>query len=414
MIVKKTTFLAVLSHFFVICLISSITIFTTYTWGRYVLMGCLVAILLCDVARGRGKYRVSLGIYFVFMLMFLAYAAVGSLWAIKASRSLEKSRTLFEIFLMIFVLYNHYRLYEDGVKQALQDIKIASFVIVIYTLVFYGIPQLMLMAAAEERMDNDFANVNTIGILASIGVIIQLDEMFTKKKFTFLPLLCIPSVFLIAVTQSRKALVMVVMGLALILWFRNINSKNFFKTMFRLILYAGIGVIVVSFILSLPIFAGLMERMQTMINGFTGEGKVDSSTLVRQEMVEIGMETFRKYPFFGIGMGNSGELLKMHIGKDAYLHNNFIELLASGGIVGFAIYYSMYIYLIVKFWQHRKHKTDEYVICLTLMLVLLVMDYGRVSYYAKTQYIFLMTMFLETNTFQKIKKRPLRLKGVTQ
>ena len=414
MIVKKTTFPAVLSHFFVICLISSITIFTTYTWGRYVLMGGLAAILLCGIARGRGKYRFRIEIYFVLILVFIAYTAVSGLWAINASRAIEKTKTLLEILLMVFVLYNHYRQHDDGVKMALQDIKLSSFVIVIYTLLFYGVAQLMLMAMAEDRLDGEFANVNTIGILAALGTIIQLDEWIGKKKFSLWVLFCVPSLFLIAVTQSRKALVMVGMGLALILWFRNINSGNFFKTLFRLILYVGIGVAVVSFILSLPVFSGIMLRMETLLNSFTGEGKVDSSTLVRQEMVEIGIQTFLKYPFFGVGIGNSNELVKLYLHHDAYLHNNFIELLASGGIVGFLIYYSMYIYLIVQFWKYRKQKNDQYVICLTLMLVLLAMDYGRVSYYAKTQYIFLMTMFLQTNTFQKIKKRHLRLKGVTQ
>lgn len=401
MIIQKTTFPSVLSNLFVICLISSITIFTSYTWGRYVLMGCLAAILLCDIARGKGKYRFGFGVYFAMMLLFLTYTMVSSLWALNADRALEKSQTLLEIFLMIFVLYNHYRSYDDGVKQALQDIKISSFVIVIYTLIFYGIPQLLLMAAEEERLENDFANVNTIGILAAIGVIIQLDELIGKKKFTLWTLLCIPSLFLIALTQSRKALVMVVMGFALILWMRHIRKGSFFKTLFRMILYVAIGVAVVYFVLSLPVFGGIMERMETFFNSFTGEGKVDSSTLERNQMVEIGLQTFLKYPFFGIGIGNSGEITLYYLNKDTYLHNNFVELLASGGIVGFLIYYSIYIYLIVKFWQYRKQHNDEYVICLTLMLVLLAMDYGRVSYYTKTQYIFLMVMFLEVNALKK-------------
>ncbi len=401
MIIQKSRFPSGIARLCVIVLISSITIFTTYTWGRYVLLGCMVAILLCDAIRNKGKYSFRVEVYFALLLLFIAYTGVSSLWAMKASRAIEKAKTLLEILLMAFVLYNHYRQYEDGVRQALQDIKISGFVIVIYTLVFYGIPQLILMAASEERLENEFANINTIGIVAAIATTIQLDDWIGRKKFSIWVLFCIPAVFLIALTQSRKALVMVVMGLALILWFRNISSKNFFKTIFRLILYVGIGVVVINYILSLPVFSGMMERMDGLINSLTGVGEVDSSTLVREEMLQIGMDAFRNHPFFGIGIGNSNELVLLHMGQDAYLHNNFVEMLAGGGIVGFAIYYSMYIYLIVKFWKYRKHKNKEYVICLTLMLVLLVMDYGRVSYYAKTQYIFLMVMFLEVDTLKK-------------
>jgi len=118
-------------------------------------------------------------------------------------------------------------------------------------------------------------------------------------------------------------------------------------------------------------------------------------------MVEIGLKTFLDHPLFGIGIGNSRELTVVYLGWETYLHNNFVELLASGGIVGFLLYYAMYLYLISVFWRCRKQYNEEYAICLTLLLVLLVLDFGRVSYYTKTQYVFLMVMFLETDVLRK-------------
>lgn len=398
---QRISFFSILSHIFVIVMICSITIFSTYTWGRYVLVGCMAMIMLCDFLQQGANYKLCASSYFAFIIVFALYTAASALWAINSSAAIEKAQTLFEIILMIFVMYNHYSLKEESTKDILLDIKIACFAIVIYSLLFYGIEQLMLLASAEERLGNDFANVNTIAIMAAIGIIIELDSIIANKRLALMSLLCIPAMLLVAVTQSRKALIMVGMGLALILWQRSIYSKkNVAKSLLKLILYVLIGVVVIRSVLSLPVFSGVLERMELWINSVTGEGKVDSSTIVRNNLIEIGFEAFLQKPILGVGIGSSNELAKAYFNMDCYLHNNFVELLASGGILGFFVYYSMYIYLIAKFWRYKNDKNSEYIVCLTLMLVLLTMDYGRVSYYAKTQYIFLLAMFLETDALK--------------
>ena len=397
---KKQTGINRILSLLMIMLLCSFTIFSTYSWGRYVMLACIALIFMIDLTKRGLKYKCIFGLYFIILSLFVLYAFISSLWAESSSDAISQGKTLFEILCMIFVLYNYYDSNENGVRNILSLIKWSSYIVIIYSIFFYGIDNLMLMAETEGRIDNVYANVNTIGMLAAVGILIQIDEIIQEKKLKLASVFCIPSVFVLALTQSRKAFVVLILGCIIILLLRNVDSKDALKTIFRIMISIIVMVILLNLILSLPIFSGMMSRMDGLLANFTGTGKVDSSTRMRNLMVDIGWEQFRKTPILGMGIGNPHILSVKYVGMDAYLHNNFIELLAGGGIVGFSIYYSMYLYLIISFMRYWKYKNNEYIICFTIMLLLLIMDYGRVSYYSKINYIYLMLYFLEV---QKLK-----------
>jgi len=207
---------------------------------------------------------------------------------------------------------------------------------------------------------------------------------------------------MIALSQSRKAFLVMGVGIFLCCVLYNLGSKNLFKNIDKIFLIFIVLIILYNYISSLSLFSGMMERVNRLIASFTGEGKVDNSTLIRNKMIEIGFEQFMKTPLLGMGMANPHYLSNAYLGKDAYLHNNFIELLAGGGIVGFLIYYSMYTYILKMLWKFRKFKNREYTICLVLAVVLIILDWGMVSYYQKIRYIYLMMLFLEIDALKKI------------
>ena len=384
-----------------VMLFCSFTVFATYSWGRYIMIACVVAIFILDSIKKRFKYKLIFGQFLVITALFALYALISALWAENPSDSIAKGKTLFEIFFMIFVLYNYYDSNQNSVSNLLSLIKWSSFIIVVYSMSFYGVGNLIAMAAAEGRMDNTYANVNTIGMLAAVGILIQIDEIIREKKFKISVLLCIPSVLLLSLTQSRKAFIVLLLGFAMIFILRNVSSENLGKTVLKIVISLIVLIVLLYFILSLPIFSGMMNRMDKLIASLTGIGKVDTSTKLRNLMVEVGWEQFLKNPVLGMGIGNPHILAAKYLGKDAYLHNNFIELLAGGGIVGFSIYYSMYAYLFINFWRYRNFKNKEYILCFTIMFLLFFMDFGRVSYYSKINYIYLMLYFLEVEKLKK-------------
>lgn len=387
--------------FLMILLSCSFTILTNYTWGRYLMLACIVLIFGFHVVHNGTRYRFIFGKLPVTIALFAVYTFISSIWAEKASDSTTMARTLIELLMMTWILYNFYHGKDNSVSDILSIVKWSSYVIVIYSILHYGIEDLIMMAAAETRLENTYANVNTIGMLAAIGILIQIDEILYEKKWKSNALLCLPSLFMLAMTQSRKAFVTVLVGTILCLIMRNTNTKDFRRNIVNVLAGLVVGTVLLYVIFSLPIFSGMLYRMERWLGSLIGTARVDSSTYMRNEMIHIGWEQFLKSPLIGMGINNPHLLSAARLGKDAYLHNNFIELLAGGGIIGFSIYYSMYVYLIANFWKYRKYKNREYVICFVIMIVLLMMDWGMVSYYQKMRYVYLLLYFLEVETLKK-------------
>ena len=67
--------------------------------------------------------------------------------------------------------------------------------------------------------------------------------------------------------------------------------------------------------------------------------------------------------YIGIGMNNSW-VYKYGM----YLHNNYIELLADGGIIGFICYYIMYIHVLFLLTKNKDKYNDEYCMCIVSII----------------------------------------------
>ena len=156
--------------------------------------------------------------------------------------------------------------------------------------------------------------------------------------------------------------------------------------------------------MSLPAFEAVSNRMKNLTAMLTGVGQVDSSVLLRRRYIELGLEQFTRTPILGIGMNNARLIISSSsIGRDTYLHNNYVELLADGGVIGFLSYYSIYFFIITQLWKHRKSKDPYLVISAVLTVLFLVMDYGGVSYYSKSRYLYFLVFFLEIKHLTEIR-----------
>lgn len=385
-----------------VILICSFTILTSYSWGRYVMLGCTGLILCVQVFRNNGKYKLFSGVFPFVLALFTFYSLISSLWAERSTDSITVGKTLFEITVMVYILYTCYFENPKNTNDLLRCIKWSGYIISLYSIFFYGLDFLIIAAANETRLENTYANVNTIGMLSSICIVIQVDEFICEKRWKWEALLCLPSIFIVALTHSRKALLLLILGTFLCFLLHNLDSKNILKTIGKISAIVLVALVLLNVVALMPIFAGTFDRMNALFGSIFGDGGgADSSVLIRDRMIEVGWEQFLKTPLLGMGMANPHILSNMYLGKDAYLHNNFIELLAGGGIVGLSIYYSMYAYLLTMFWKLRRYKNEEYVICLVMTVVLLILDYGMVSYYQKIRYVYLLVMFLEIEALKK-------------
>lgn len=386
----------------VVILVLSFVSLTTYTWGRYVFFLVAVMVGLIYTAQSRGKFKLKFDMFQKLLIAFALYAGLSSLWAMNMSDSTEKMVTLFSIAICYYPIYAYYRDF-GRVEQLISGIKWGGTAVCLYTISFTGLDTLMQAASSDNlRIANEFANANTLGLCAATVLFLQTwQSMFAKgKKWE---IVCsIPALLVMGAAQSRKSIILILVGIFTLYLLRYGDKKKPEKTLVTLALAVVIMISIAFVVSQLKIFSGLLERMQAYMNSFTGEGEVDSSAQVRFSMVDLGIDCWLKRPVIGWGISNSHLFVRQYIGRDTYLHNNYVELLCGGGVVGFMLYYAMHIYIISKLYSLRNTDKSLFSLGCTWCILMLIMDFAMVSYYSKLDLFYIMTVFLMVEQMRRM------------
>ncbi|MBQ4153931.1 MAG: O-antigen ligase family protein [Clostridia bacterium] len=318
---------------------------------------------------------------------FIVFCLLSSLWAINISLATERVFTLVQLFILSVLLYN-YLYKENKVDYYIKVLCWSGVIFAVYTVLYFGVEAYFAGLEEGERMGGEITNVNTIGLATATAALICLWNVFYNNKKWYL----IPTVICTIValgSGSRKVLVLLFLGIALLFVLKGDSKKKIVSIL------QGIGVLIVLIlVLQMPIFDTITSRMEGLFNMFTGEGSVESSANDRMIMIKIGLEKFLQDPFKGVGIGNSGYIVMDKMGRNTYLHNNYIELLASVGIFGTLLYYGMYFATMPQIFKSAS-KQDRYsILVLTILMLQLVIDYAAVQYYEKTPYLYIVLFFL--------------------
>ena len=382
-------------------LIASFIIFHENSLGRYFFLCLSGFVLLMATLRNKGRIWLQIKPYHMWAIAFIAFTYFSGLWAkYSASVSIGTGTSLFLTFFCSAMVYLYYQ-DEENIKMLLSSVMWAGYIVAVYTLVYYGFDTLMLMASeSAARMENEYANVNSIGMIASLACVLQVNDLFNKKPWS--ALLMIPSVVVIAATQSRKAFVMLIGGIIVLSLLKSLQNrtKDRAKIIFRFVVTLVLAIIGLRYILELPIFGGVLGRMEGLIENLTGAGDGGTSSALRQKMQELGWELFAEHPIAGVGMNNTQFYAGLRLGIQAYLHNNFVEILAGGGILGFLLYYWGHAYILVSLFKYRHADENAFIIGLVWMGIILIMDYGMVSYTEKTHIFYMMIHFLNVESMK--------------
>lgn len=392
-------FLHSLINILAVFLFAVFILFEGYVWGKYAFLAASFAIYILGLLERNGKVVFRLDAYVFLNVVFIFYAFLTALWAKSSDSTITMTRTLIRTFLCAYIVYLYF-VKEEDVSRLLRILMWAGYIVAIYALMFYGVDELMKAGSDSSlRVDNEFANINSIAICCALSVMIQANE-FLEKRNRWTCFFLIPVFIVIGATQSRKALLFLIVGVFSAFIVKNQNESTI-KKVAKTILGCAIAFILVCCLLQLEIFSGIKERMETLFNSFTGKGKVDHSALIREQMIEAGWREFIEHPIGGIGISNSYFITLQYFGKKTYLHNNFVELLSCGGIFAFVFYYAIYAYLFYNLWKYRKADKKQAIFFAIWLLIMLALDYGNVSYYSKDQNYYLMIHFVNVENLKR-------------
>lgn len=373
-------------------LLACFVIFDVINGGRYIYLGLSIIVFFLKT---KGKIEYKLEPYYVFNILMIVYTLINSLWAWEPSLTIFMAKRLivtFGCFVLIYLAYSR-----DGDSNLLMSaFKWSGYIVMIYTIKYYGFSRLINMLLDSERMMGELGNSNLFGIAIAYGCIFELIEMAKKKGFTLSCPLIIPSFLVICVTQSRKALLIVVIGTILVFCAYYIDINNILLTIFYIILFLIFARLIIYFFSNSVLFSGIFKRLTYLVNYAVGEGEVGGSLRSRDLMIKYGWEQFLLHPIGGVGIGNAGpvSLIYGSVYFD-YLHNNYIELLCCGGIVGFMVYYSRFIFMLLLLVKNMWNKKSDFLPCFIILVLILIFDYGHVTYYIKSDQIYFVLLFLQ-------------------
>ena len=328
-----------------------------------------------------GKRNVKLNFFIYWAVIFYVFTVASSLWSLNPSKSISPILTLSLIFvvgILMSLLFNS----REDLKSLLFINFIALFLCAIYILIAVD-PELI----GEERIGlgtvGDMWNANDIGLKMCVGLGIALYFFYeTDRVYKRLIYLAASLIFIILalLTGSRKALLMIYGIVILFVFMKSKGIKRIFAVLFLIVFSIGLFVLIMNYE---PLYNVIGERVEDMINGLFGQGTDEGSFNYRVRFIEYGLHWFGERPLFGYGIGNFSELAAAQFGEkyNTYAHNNFIEMLVCGGLIGFIIYYSAYIYILFKLLRHIIDKRDLMAIMLfALNLVSLVLQVAMISY----------------------------------
>ena len=327
------------------------------------------------------------GVFEKSFAMFLAICVLSIFFAIAPDETAYRCSALFFIFFIVMFLHT-YLAKIDGLELFIFALCAGGISLAAYNFYYYG-PAVYLTTLGSKRIGAEIMNVNTIGNFTSMSTLICFWYVYYKKKIYYIVPMLMCALVSLGV-GSRKSVVFLILGCCLLYILKGGARQKLMNLIFMLISLAGFIAL-----LQTPLFGRTAERFTTFIFLFTGDAPVDHSTALRVAMVEGGLKDFLQSPFMGVGLDNTHYLTRKYIGEDFYLHNNFVELLASVGLLGTLPFYFLRFYPIVKLIQPALNHDAEAILLESLLIIHVVLDFGQVSYIGTETYFYTLAGYLK-------------------
>ncbi len=345
--------------------------------------------------------------YIRWMMFFTAFCFISVSWSLSPSHVIYNSNSVLLNNICLFMVINLVLTDEEKIILILKTIFFSSLILGLRVALKYGV---FVFASGLRGGMNGVVSANTLGLTSAVAIVFGYYVIHEKKYRYISPYILgiVINLFILVLSASRKALIFLVMPMCI---YFILKEKNLLKKMNKTILVLVFIYIIFIIIMNNEYLYNIIGiRIETMINGIMGKGETDGSTSLRLKMIDWGIEWFKDKPYFGYGINNYRYLLgttkdtSFGIGG-AYAHNNFIELLVDIGIIGFTIYYYIYVIILKKYLKKKDNLNLLQVCMLGLFISFITIEYGIVSYYDKFLQLLLVLIWTSINIDNVLMKR---------
>ncbi len=320
--------------------------------------------------------------YLAFTLLSLASV----LWAQYPLKALETMTRMIQILVVFFCMAQSYAT-PQGFKRCAKLFCWAGIYCAVFIFAATPVSSWFSGRLGQSATGN---NVNIIGLLLSLCIILCLYYAYYQKKRIYY-LFFLIEFAVITLTGSRRSMLAAIGGIVLIIFIKDRS----WKLLVRMLVILGLTAAVAYAVLNIePLYNAIGVRFASMLE-YAQTNSGDNSLFLRNQYIAYAKQFFLEHPLLGIGTANFSSMLNNYIGLDTYAHNNYYELLANNGLIGFSLYYGFYVYLIAKISKAALILQNNFAkAMLTILAVLIVSEYSIVIY--RTVYImaFICLLFL--------------------
>ena len=368
---------------------------------KWLLIPFIIGILTLSHIEGLSKIMILYGLVFAgsFSLYFLYHRLslqpevivyfIWFLWCLpgaliagnKAAYFIELL-TLIQIGIMLFLVAGITALRRE-ISTVMAAIAISGIITLVSSLIT-GEFQLAAQIGSKARAEGFTGNANQYAYQLTViifSVFYFFRNNLTKKVWLsiILSVIFILSIIGVIFSGSRDGLISVLVFI--FLWWLFCKAKRLPKNPIKLY-------IIVLILLSVIYYS----TNYIMSNTFIGKRistVEDSSTKTRFEMYQIAFDLIIKNPVAGVGLDNFREYT-----TGLYSHSDYLEVVTNTGIVGFILYFSIYIILWLRLSRIRKMTQDPnvlYIIGLlkAVTLTILLHSFADVKMTSKVTWLFL-------------------------
>ena len=290
-------------------------------------------------------------------------------WTIDRDVALDMVRTMIIDLVYLFLLYQYFVLRSE-LETPMRITQIAAF------LAFLGIVAVTWPEVLTDRIGRQHGYMpNVISTLMETGFMFSVYLLFKKKKWYDAALSCCFFV-MILLTGSRRGMAIAVLFAAIMILLH--NRDHLLRTVL-ILLGACAAVCVICFVIP-KLKLLVWDRMAKVVRMLLGTGK-DGSANSRLFFLSESIPIIRERPMTGLGM-NCFYLVEAK--RNTYSHNNYLELLLSGGIPALLLFYAPVVHMFVRGIRRIKESSGAR-LALYILFRLLITGIMVVSYYERQE-----------------------------
>lgn len=335
--------------------------------------------------------KIYLNIYFllyvIFMIyqLFLAFSGI----AVYEHETIKNIQTMLINLVILMCLYNVI-IYTKNMKGFMKVyILISTFSLAVIMFLQRGnlLSGRLAHSWGEDSVSYYFLgkpiaiSSNGIAFFSSIAALFSIYFFIKENKKIYL-ILAIYLTIGVILTGSRKGILILALYSAFIINLM-FKRKILLKILIITIVIGGIWILITN----VPVLYDIIgERLIDLINLFFGEATTEGSIVARERFKSYALEWISQRPWMGYGSGAFKYIY------ENVTESNYLEMMVSGGSIGTILYYLYTIPVINRFFK-AKEKDNILKILFFILISLLIIDYGSVTYLSRNSLIVIIMYF---------------------